>query len=154
MKRLSNPRITIRIVIMATALICIALGSLTIYKNHKKDHGIDGEGYITVESCRHIGPWDNDYECIGSYDQGSAMISYSSATVKVVARHGYEKGAVIGDVFRDTSVDTEAPAGDQRYISGDVRRGLGYNLPLVGIVAVGLVALSWAIIPWRVTRLR
>lgn len=149
MKKLKHlPSAIVQILAAIVAIACILIPSYTIYQNLKKDFGIDGEGGIVLtQDCSHVGPWDNDYKCIGTYQQGSGMVEVLHAVVHVTGRH--LKGEYVGDIYRDQSASADAPPSQQHYMSGDDRRSLLHNLLPFGIGEFGLVLLCWSLWPKR-----
>lgn len=136
-----------RIILFVIGLACILTATFTIYDNLKKDT-IGGRGSLSVSrDCHHVGPWDDDFECTGEYTQGGGMVSVKDAVVRVTGN--YSKGSTIDDIYRDQSISYDAPASQQRYISGEDRRSLLHNLPYVIIVQIGLFITIWALLPKR-----
>jgi hypothetical protein len=117
------------------------------YKNLKKDN-VDGRGRVLLtEDCHHSGPWDGDYECRGTYQQGSGMVTVSDAAIRVTGQ--YFRGEYVGDIYRDQSVSADAPARQQHYKSGEERRSLLHNLPPLAVVMGSLMLMIWSLLPRR-----
>lgn len=137
----------VRIALVIVGLACALNATYTIYDNLKKDN-IGGRGWVTVsKDCRKVGPWDYDFECTGTYTQGSGMVSVGGAIVRVTGN--FSKGDRIDDIYRDQSISYDAPVNQQHYISGEDRRSLLHNLPQVIAAQVGLIVAAWSLLAKR-----
>lgn len=131
---------TVSVVMLTTALFA----TYTIYQRLKADN-INGYGNLIVEQCHHIGPWDYDYRCSGTWQQGSGMLSQQDAFVDVVGR--YQKGDVIQDVYPSGPLyATGSGELTKQFVTGATRRSLLYNLPLVLLIIFALGCLAWIVI--------
>jgi len=138
-RALKSPLVNVLLIIVGLLLILSPL--FTIYTNLKKDN-IDGRGWMTVlEDCRHTGPWDGDSECKGRFRQNGGDVTIENAVVNTSIK--YSEGDFLGDIYRDTSISYDAPANEQRYMTGEQRRSLIHNLPSVVTIFAGILLLTY-----------
>ena len=133
-------------------LIVVFVAGFSIYKHMKADN-IDGFGTLTVDHCEHIGPWDFNYRCYGSWQQGAGLVLQPQAMVDVVGV--YKKDDMIPDVYPASSSDaqkisTSGPvSGMMRFVTGSERRSLMGNLPAVIVIVLALDALLLGLLHFK-----
>ncbi len=120
------------------------MAGLSIYQNMKADN-IDHYGFLMVEHCEHIGPWDFNYRCYGSWQQGSGLVIQPTAVVDVTGL--YKRGDTIPDIYpastsNAAAISTNGPIDKVvTFVSGAERRGWLHNLPATVIIVMALEAL-------------
>lgn len=147
MKYIKNiPASFVRFVLVLAGLFIALNSASTIYTNHKTNAGYYGQGSIWLkEDCTQQNQQTKKYECRGLYHQGSGMVSFNDATVRVDKPH--VKGEIIGDVYRDLSVNVSAPDSQQQYITGQQRRSIANNLLRIILVVFGIGLIIIGLLP-------
>lgn len=122
-------------------LIVVFVAGFSIYKHMKADN-IDGFGTLTVDHCEHIGPWDFNYRCYGSWQQGAGLVLQPQAMVDVVGV--YKKDDMIPDVYPASSSDaqkisTSGPVDVYKrqvwVLCGEVWENAGCSYPPFGVIS-------------------